>query len=140
MSLDEEKARIRQIGYRVAAVASVAGPLLAVALTEGGVSNWVALAVATISALFAGTGAAVAARQTRRQINEGRFADPASTDPVEVVVSGLQAITAAAQAAEAAKATVTQAAADTLAQWGGSAASTVEQAIAEITGASAPPP
>jgi hypothetical protein len=132
MSLEEQKAKARHFGYRVAAVASVAGPLLSVALEKGGFANWVALTVAIVSALTAGTGVAVAARKTGQQINEGKFSESSPADPVQSVIEGLQAITDAASAANQAKDTVTQAAADVIQQWGIPAAKTVEQALSDI--------
>lgn len=113
MSFEEEKAHTRQIGYRVAAVASVAGPALAVALAEGGVKNWSAVIVAIITSLTAGGGLIVASRKTGQQINSGKFSDTAP-DPVTQVIDGLQIITGTAQQAIAARDTVTQAAAEAL--------------------------
>lgn len=117
MSIEDQKAQARQWLYTVSAVASLGGPALALALREGGASNWVSFFVVVIGALTGGAGVTVAARKTRQQRRDGTFEQvpvsvPAS--PVEQVLEGLSSVTQAASRASKDLDTVTRAASTTL--------------------------
>jgi hypothetical protein len=96
------KAKIRETRYTAAAVITVAGPLLAAALAEGGVSKWVAVVIAVAGVLTGGAGTAVAAAKTRAQRKDGVF-DPAPEppSPLDLVVENLPVVAQAVAQAQA---------------------------------------
>ena len=86
---DEQLAKIRETRYTAAAVISVAGPALAVALAQGGVSNWIAFAVAVGSVFTGAAGSAYAAKNTRSQRAGGQFdPTPEPLSPAEQIING----------------------------------------------------
>ncbi|ORA23389.1 hypothetical protein [Mycobacterium aquaticum] len=93
---DDQKAKIRQYRYTAAAVITVVGTPLAVALVEGGVSKWVAVAVAAASMLTGAAGSAAAASKTRSQRADGVFDEPAPepepVSPADQIINALPAV------------------------------------------------
>lgn len=88
----EQQAKVRQYRYAAAAVVAAAGPALAVALAQGGVSKWIAVAVAAAGVISGTAGSAVAASKTKTQRADGMFADPEpveAPDVLDVVTNGL---------------------------------------------------
>lgn len=87
---EEQKAKARELRYKVALLGNTCGPLLGTALLAGGVNEWLALAVAAIGILTGSAGNAVAAGKTKRQIEDGTFAPKPDLDLSEVVSRGLK--------------------------------------------------
>lgn len=129
MISETQKAAIRQKRYAAAGAITVLAPLLSAALLEGGVSKWVAVAVAVLGLATGASGLGVAAAKTRTQREAGVFDEPEPKSPVEQVLSGLNEIVDSAANAVAARDTITQAAATVLGI-GVDAATAVDQAIA----------
>lgn len=74
-------AKIRQYRYTAAAFITAGGPALALALAQGGVSKWIAFAIAIGGVLTGTLENANAARKVAEQRNNGTF-DEAPPDPV----------------------------------------------------------
>ena len=113
MTTAEQAAKIRQTRYTASAVVATAGPALAIALAEGGVSKWVAFVVAVGSAFTGAAGSAYAAKNTKGQRADGHF-DPVS--PADAIIAALPAVIDAKAQAEADIERVKAAATDALGQ------------------------
>lgn len=114
----EELAKIRQARYTAAAVVTVAGPALAVALSEGGVSKWIAFAVAVAGVLTGTAGSAYAAHNTRSQRAGGVFDAPPEVveqTPADQIIQNIPVVVQNAAGAVAELDRVKQAATDALA-------------------------
>lgn len=133
MSFEEEKAKARRVLYIVSALGTTCGPALAIALKEGGASNWASLIILVLSALTGGTGLAVAASKTKQQINSGNFAPPPPVDVEHVVTTGLQQIADEAAAKVNTLNAITQVASTVLPGLAAGAVSAVDRAIGEVT-------
>lgn len=92
MTIEDQKAKIRQYRYLAASILTLAGPAIAAALLEGGVSKWIAAAVA-IGGVLSGAGAlGQAASRTKSQRADGMFDPaPAPPTPLEQVITGVAA-------------------------------------------------
>jgi hypothetical protein len=77
----EQQAKVRQYRYTAATVIALAGPALAAALAAGGVSKWIAVAVAVGTALTGPAGTAYAAKNTKSQVNDGMFTPTPEPEP-----------------------------------------------------------
>lgn len=98
MSIEDQRAKIRQVRYNGAAVIAAAGPALAAALLYGGVDKWVAFLVAAATSLAGAAGSRVAGRKTGEQRTDGMF----DQDPsVPVAQQAINAITTVVQDAAA---------------------------------------
>lgn len=118
MSDEGYKSKVREHRYTAAALITVAGPALALALEQGGVSNWVAVVIAVGSVLTGAAGLGTAAVKTREQRNNGTFdpppPPPAPVSPVDQVLGGLAEVTGRAVEAGRDLDKVTQAASSAL--------------------------
>ncbi|BDY33144.1 hypothetical protein [Mycolicibacterium mageritense] len=132
---EDQRAKVRQARYTAAAVIAAAGPALAIALSEGGVSKWIAFAVAVGGALTGAAGSAVAASKTRAQRADGMF-EPAPEvvvpSPADQVIQALPTVVEQAAQAAAELDRVKQAAIDALGTAPG-VGPLVKQAIESVT-------
>lgn len=86
---DDQLAKIRQTRYTAAAVIAAAGPALAVALAQGGVDKWIAVAIAVAGVFTGAAGSAYAAKNTRSQRADGQFdPTPEPLSPAEQIING----------------------------------------------------
>lgn len=115
MSFEEQKAVIRRNRYTASAVIAAAGPALAIALRDGGASNWMAFLALSVTTLVGAGGAAVAARKTNGQISDGTFAPPPPPPPIEEqAIAAVQAVVQNAADAQAVVGRVTDGITDAL--------------------------
>ncbi len=98
---EDQKAKVRQYRYTAAAVVGTAGPALAIALAQGGVSKWIAVAVAAASVITGAGGSAVAAAKTKTQRDDGLFTPTEQPDLLDQVTTGLTQLSQAKQDAVA---------------------------------------
>lgn len=97
----DPKAKIRQYRYTAAAVITAGGPALALALAQGGVSKWIAFAVAIGGVLTGTLENANAARKVSEQRKDGTFdaAPEPLPSPVDQIINSVPVVIGTATAA-----------------------------------------
>lgn len=92
MSIEDQKAKIRQVRYNASALISAAGPALAAALLFGGVDKWLAFFVAAAGSITGAVAARKAGSKTGQQRADGMFDSAPEVPDVPVREQAINAV------------------------------------------------